>query len=106
MVRILNGESRCAGGQDPPYDNKSFAKIVTRAATAEAGSSAACVPNARKGWQLLLDAGGSEQGRQLISDAMHLCPHCPVRNKDDAIALAEWLQAAWDNLAMVRFMQV
>ena len=79
---------------------------MTRAATAEAGSSAACVPNARRGWQLLLDAGGSDRGRQLISDAIQLCPHSEVRDKEDALALAEWLQAAWDYLAMVRFMQV
>ena len=88
--------------QDPPYDANSFAKIVTRDASPEAGSAAACVPNMRKGWQVLLNAGGSESGRKLISDAMNLCPHSTVTSKDDAVLLAQWLQNAWDYLAMVR----
>ena len=88
--------------QDPPYDANSFAKIVTRDASPEAGSAAACVPNMRKGWQVLLNAGGSESGRKLISDAMHLCPHSTITSNDDAILLAQWLQSAWDYLAMVR----
>jgi hypothetical protein len=55
----------------------------------------------RKGWQILLNAGDSESGRKLISDAMRLCPHSTVDSKDDALALALWLQNAWDYLAMV-----
>ena len=88
--------------QDPAYDANSFAKIVTRDASPEAGSAAACVPNMRKGWQVLLNAGDSESGRKLISDAMNLCPHSTVDSKNDAILLAQWLQSAWDYLAMVR----
>ena len=91
----------CDGLQDPPYDDKSFAKTVTKDASPEAGSAAACVPNMRKGWQVLFNASGSECGRKLISDAMNLCPHSTVDSKDDAVALALWLQNAWDNLAMV-----
>ena len=87
--------------QDPPYDANSFAKIVTRDASSEAGSAAACVPNMRKGWQILLNGGESESGRELISDAMRLCPHSAVDSKYDAIQLAQWLQSAWDYLAMV-----
>ena len=87
--------------QDPPYDDKSFAKIVTGDASPEAGSAAACVPNMRKGWQILLNAGDSESGRKLISDAMRLCPHSSVDSKDDALTLAQWLQDGWGYLAMV-----
>ena len=87
--------------QDPPYDDKSFAKIVTRDASLEAGSAAACVPNMRKGWQVLINAGDSESGRKLITEATHMCPQSAVESKEDAKALAEWLQNAWDYLAMV-----
>ena len=87
--------------QDPPYDANSFAKTVTADASPEAGSAAACVPNMRKGWQVLLNAADSESGRQLVSDAMRLCPHSTVDSKNDGILLAQWLQNAWDYLAMV-----
>jgi len=87
--------------QDPPYDANSFAKIVTADASPEAGSAAACVPNMRKGWQVLLNAANSESGRKLIEDAMRLCPHSSVNSKSDGVLLAQWLQNAWDYLAMV-----
>ena len=59
------------------------------------------MPNLRKGWQVLLNAANSESGRKLIEDAMRLCPHSRVDSKSDGILLAQWLQNAWDYLAMV-----
>ena len=55
----------------------------------------------RKGWQLLLNAASSESGRKLIENAMRLCPHSKVNSKSDGVLLAQWLQNAWDYLAMV-----
>lgn len=90
--------------QDPPYDDKSFAKIVTQDASLEGGSAKACAPNMRQGWKTLFKKGGSKAGREEVSEAMLLCPHAKLESEDDVQLLAQWLQSAWDYLAMVRCM--
>lgn len=88
--------------QDPPYDDKSFARIVTQDASPEGGSAGACAPNMRRGWQTLFSKGRGAAGRREVSEAMQLCPRAQLESEDDVELLAQWLQGAWDYLAMVR----
>lgn len=88
--------------QDPPYDDKSFARIVTQDASPEGGAPAACAPNMRRGWKTLFSKGADAAGRLEVSEAMQLCPRARLESEDDVQLLAQWLQGAWDYLAMVR----
>ncbi|KAL6769573.1 hypothetical protein ACKKBG_A31535 [Auxenochlorella protothecoides x Auxenochlorella symbiontica] len=87
-------------GEDPAYDAGGFAAVVTRDASEEGGSAPACVANARAGWKLLFKLGDSEAGRHKLSQALGLCSRAAPRTSADVEALAEWLQGAWDYLAM------
>lgn len=44
-------------GERPAYDDGSFAKIVTRDASAEGGSAPACAANVREAWKALMHLG-------------------------------------------------
>lgn len=100
MSTSIQGILLCA--QDTAYDDKSFARIVTQDASPGGGSSAACAPNMRRGWKTLFSRGAHAAGRREISEAMQLCPRAKIESKGDVQALAQWLQSAWDYLAMVR----
>lgn len=88
---------------DPPYDDRSFAQIVSRDASAEGGSAAACPDNMRRGWSTLFEMGKHRHGRRLIGKAMGLCPHAHLDSEADVMRLAQWLQEAWDYMAMGNF---
>lgn len=55
----------------------------------------------RNGWQTLFKLGSNEEGREEVSDAMRLCPDARLKTNEDVQELAQWLQSAWDYLAMV-----
>lgn len=88
---------------DPPYNDKSFAQIVTRAASAEGGSTAACPDNMRRGWSTIFKMGKHRKSRRSISRAMGLCSQAALDSEADVLRLAEWLQEAWDYMAMGNF---
>lgn len=87
-------------GEDPPFDPLSFAKGVTYDATPEAGSAAACVPNARAAWRTLVDLGRSQAGRDKVAAAVRLCDDQVLDSTDKVTALREWMSSAWDSMAM------
>lgn len=88
--------------QEPAFDRLFFSKIVTRDASPEAGSSEHCIANIRKAWKVLFKNGESKHGRQTIREATRLCKDTQL-DKDDILSFAQWLQASFDYLAMVRF---
>lgn len=51
-------------------------------------------------WKALFRLGKSSAGRRELSQALGLCSRAAPRTSEDVEALAEWLQAAWDYLAM------
>lgn len=55
----------------------------------------------QKGWSTLFEMGQQRRGRGFISKAMRLCPHAALDNDADVLQLAQWLQEAWDYMAMV-----
>ena len=52
------------------------------------------------GWKTLFDMGKTSGGRSSIAEALRLCPDSAPKSEDDVLALAYWLQDAWDYLAM------
>ncbi|KAL4448337.1 hypothetical protein ABPG75_005556 [Micractinium tetrahymenae] len=87
-------------GERPPYDDGSFAKIVTQDASAEGGSAPACASNVREAWKALMHLGKTEEGRQTIAVALQLCEDSRLDGKADVRALRDWAASAWDYLAM------
>ena len=87
--------------QEPAFDRLFFSKIVTRDASAEAGSAEQCIPNIRKSWQVLFEKGKTKHGRESIRKAGQVCKAADLDNEDDVLSYAQWLQAAFDFLAMV-----
>ncbi|KAK2078013.1 hypothetical protein QBZ16_003881 [Prototheca wickerhamii] len=87
-------------GEDPAYDAGGFAATVTRDASPAGGAAAACVDNVKAGWKTLFDMGKTPGGRSSIAEALRLCPDSAPKSEDDVLALAYWLQDAWDYLAM------
>jgi len=88
---------------DPPYNDKSFAQVVTRDASEAGGSAPACADNLRKGWASLFALGKHSGGQKTIASAMNLCHGVPLKNDSHVTALAQWLQEAWDYMAMGNF---
>ncbi len=89
---------RAFPGQEPAWDSALYYAVPTRDAGAEGGSAAACAPNVRAACALILAAGGSPAGRSQLGAAFRTC--APLNSTDDAVALAFWVRAAWDTLAM------
>ncbi|PRW44843.1 prolyl endopeptidase-like isoform A [Chlorella sorokiniana] len=87
-------------GEDPPVDPGAFARIVTQDASPEGGSAEACAQNVRQTWRALQDLGGTEEGRQAISQAMRLCEDSALESEGDVTALRDWAASAWDYMAM------
>jgi len=55
----------------------------------------------RKAWKALFAKGGHSDGRQDIRSLMGLCPQAELRGMEDVTEFAQWLQGAFDFLAMV-----
>jgi len=81
---------------NPELDGASMA--ITRAASADGGADARCVPNLRAAWVLFHDAAKSAEGRAMISTSMGLCH--PLESTGDAEALLHHLQGSLFSLAM------
>ena len=58
-------------------------------------------PNIRKSWQVLFEKGKTKHGRESIRKAGQVCKAADLDNEDDVLSYAQWLQAAFDFLAMV-----
>jgi lysosomal Pro-X carboxypeptidase len=89
---------RAFPGQEPPWDSALYYQVPTRDASVEGGSAAACAPNVRAAFPLILAAGATPAGRAELGAAFRTC--APLNVSDDAVALAFWVRAAWDTLAM------
>ena len=76
-------------GEDPAYDEGSYAKIVTRDASAAGGASDACAENIRSSWDDIFNSGSSDEGRARLAARLSLCQK-PA--EDDIYTLAYWLQ--------------
>ena len=88
-------------GEEPPYDEGSFASIVTYDATQAGGAgSDRCSNNVRKAWPRLFELGKTAAGRQQLSTLFQLCPNSAVKTSSDVWALAFWLQSSMDYMAM------
>ncbi len=79
---------------DPPIFLQSFLDLLATVYPLRAG-------NLRKAWASLFAMGMHRKGRRAIKEAMGLCPDVALRGPSDVTALAQWLQEAWDYLAMV-----
>ena len=91
------------GGLEPPYDEESFAAVVTRDATPAAGAAPTCAANIRGAFARLFARAGSAAGRREIAEAFALCDGVAMGTEDDALALAYWAQGAFDYIAMGNF---
>ena len=81
--------------QDPGYDPYARSKIVTRAASSEGGSAAACPANVQKFFKTLLSLGSHAPGLRQINNEMRLCPGSTVASQDHVLDLASRIQIAW-----------
>uniref|UniRef100_A0A3Q3JKS7 Lysosomal Pro-X carboxypeptidase n=1 Tax=Monopterus albus TaxID=43700 RepID=A0A3Q3JKS7_MONAL len=75
-----------------------FYKIVTQD-FAKSGSN--CDANIRKSWKAINNVSSTASGLQWLSEEFSLCT--PLKNKNDAIVLKNWLQETWVDLAMVDY---
>lgn len=87
--------------QEPSFDRLFFSKIVTRDASPEAGAAEHCVPNIREAWKVLFRKGDSKHGREFIREQARVCKKANLDSAEDVLAFAQWLQSAFDFLAMV-----
>ena len=85
-------------GLPRPWDPSEFWAIVTRDATAAAGTPDDCAHGVGEALQRMFALAASVEGRQLLSRAFRLCH--PLQQQSDAEALGYWVQGAFDNMAM------
>ena len=87
-------------GETPPYDEGSFAAIVTGDASPAGGASKTCSDNVRKAWPRLFELGATEAGRKRLTSLFRLCPNSAPESVSDVWTLAFWLQSSMDYMAM------
>ena len=80
------------------YDRKSFAKIVTKDAEKSSDDGAVCVKNVRRGFKVIDRMGKTKQGRMILTERVKSCSLIT-----DVHQLMDWVQEAWDSLAMANF---
>ena len=85
-------------GQVPIWDSGSYYARVTATASPAGGCPAACVANVRALWAPLFADAETAAGRARLSAAFRTC--APLATPDDGLALAFWVRAAFDALAM------
>ena len=93
-------------GLAPPYDEGSFAAVVTRDASPAAGApDTGCSRNIRAAWEYLFSrtASGEPAALAEVRGAFRLCDSAPLGSADDVLLLAQWAQSAFDFLAMGNF---
>ncbi len=73
-------------------------RVVTRDATAAAGSAAACSSNVRAAWQAMFSLAQTAAGLQQLSQLFVTCQ--PLKSAGDVHLLAALYINAWDTLAM------
>eukprot|EP01116_Phalansterium_solitarium_P007553 TRINITY_DN202_c0_g1_i2.p2 TRINITY_DN202_c0_g1~~TRINITY_DN202_c0_g1_i2.p2 ORF type:complete len:509 (-),score=216.82 TRINITY_DN202_c0_g1_i2:4438-5964(-) len=82
----------------PPWDPDTYWQVVTRDATAAAGSPPACAPNVQAAWPAIFSAAQTPAGLAQLSEVFGLCT--PLQTQHDVEALAILHLNAWDTLAM------
>lgn len=107
-------------GEDPPVDPGAFAMGVTFDATVKGGSPNECAANVRLAWREMLNRAsspspatdaegvkdaivGSEERIASLATPLRLCPSQPLSTRDHLDAVMDWLQDAFDYLAMGNF---
>lgn len=84
-------------------DASYFAKGVTYDASPAGGSVPGCSQAVRNGWQAIEALAASPEGLKTLAQQLNICPSSPLKSKDDAIALRDWLAGSWDMMAMGNF---
>jgi len=93
-------------GLTPPYDEGSYAAVVSRDVTPAAGApDNGCAANIRAAWEYLFSGAGSGGPAALgeARRAFRLCDGVPLASQGDVLQLAQWAQSAFDFLAMGNF---
>ena len=85
-------------GQSPAFDSESYWAVVTRDATAAAGSTAECASGVRKGWGALARVGATAAGKASLQSLFSLCK--PITTDGELAALVDLLWFAIDTMAM------
>lgn len=84
-------------------DGEGFWQVVTRDATAAAGSAPDCASNVRRAWSELFAWGRTTEGRQQLAQIFKLCGDNSLETQDDVMKLALMQLMAWDTMAMGNF---
>ncbi|GAX83175.1 hypothetical protein CEUSTIGMA_g10601.t1 [Chlamydomonas eustigma] len=90
-------------GEMPHVDATYFAKGTTYDASEAGGSNANCVPNVKRGWQLLKSFGATPEGRSTLHTSLRLCASAKLETETSVVGLRDWLASAWDYMAMGNF---
>lgn len=96
-ILAFHGEAKDYGS------GEQFWQVVTRDATAEAGSAAGCSANVRRTWPTLFETGATQQGRDKLAIAFRLCGDNPLKTAADVNRLALMQLNAWDTMSMGNF---
>jgi lysosomal Pro-X carboxypeptidase len=84
-------------------DASFFSRGVTYDASPAGGSVSGCSQAVRSGWQAIEALSASPDGLMTLQRVLNLCPSAPIKTKDDAIGIRDYLAAAWDMMAMGNF---
>lgn len=82
-------------GLEPEYDYNGFDLGVTQTVR---GAIANCAPNLEDAWNRIIKAAGNPQGLADINNAFLPCS--PIKTKQDALDLVNWLANPWGYYAM------
>jgi lysosomal Pro-X carboxypeptidase len=88
-------------GLSPAYDAFTYAKTMTRDASAAGGATDNCKANFRRAQPRVSQLASSVSGRALLSQAFRTCK--PLSSAEEASGLISWAQEPWSFLAMGNF---
>jgi len=81
----------------PPFNSETYWAVVTRDASAGAGSAPACVANVQAAWQFLFHAAQTPAGLANLTTTFKLCSSL-IPSEVEALAMLQ--MNAWDTMAM------
>jgi len=88
-------------GEGNGFDNgEAYWQVVTRDATAAAGSADGCAANVRRSWDEIFAMGKTQSGRSMLANLFKLCGTNPLKTEQDVMRLALMHLNAWDTMAM------
>jgi lysosomal Pro-X carboxypeptidase len=88
-------------GMEPSFNSETYWRVVTRDASAAAGSAPACSSNVGQAWAALFAFAKTADGLAKLSQVFQLCT--PLQNSQDVELLAMLHLNAWDTMAMGNF---